>query len=101
MQDVSVSTDTPDWKESWLPIDAHKRPILLDCSVADSDPVPVQSYFMEDPTAGASGVRSIGQLVLVWIEAMDCAAWSYDRDGDHWDYDRAKLPTDLAALHLT
>ena len=39
---------------------------------------------MEDPTAGASGVRSVGQLVLVWIEAMDCGAWSYDGDGDHW-----------------
>ncbi len=101
MHDVSLSTDTTGWKESWLPIDAHKRPILFDCGVADSDPVPVRSYFMEDPTAGAPGVRSIGELVLVWIASMDCGAWSYDRDRDHWDYDWAKLPTDLAVLHLT
>ena len=89
----------PDWRESWLPIDAQKRPILFDCGVGFGDPVPVRSFFMEDPTAGATGVSSIGELVLVWIQAIDCVAWTYDRGPDHWEYDWKKLPQNLALVH--
>jgi cell wall assembly regulator SMI1 len=89
------------WRESWLPIDAYKRPILFDCGVGFDDPVPVRSFFMEDPGAGAEGVRSIGELVLVWIQAIDCGAWTYDGGEDHWDYDWEKLPPSLQQLHLT
>jgi len=42
---------------------------VLDSGVGFDDPVPVRSFFMEDPTAGARGVRSMGELVLVWVEA--------------------------------
>jgi hypothetical protein len=59
----------PDWKPEWLPIDVNKRPTVLDSGVGFDDPVPVRSFFMEDPTAGARGVRSMGELVLVWVEA--------------------------------
>ena len=99
--EASHGADDPDWRESWLPIDAQKRPILFDCGVGFEDPVPVRSFFMEDPTAGATGVSSIGELVLVWIQAIDCGAWTYDRSLDHWEYDWKKLPQNLALLHLT
>lgn len=57
----------PHWKQSWLPLNADKRPTLIDCDVGVDEPVPVRSFFVEDPTAGQQGVRSMGELVKVWI----------------------------------
>jgi hypothetical protein len=92
--------DDPVWKQSWLPIDADKRPIVLDCSVGFEDPVPVRSFFVEDPTAGEEGVRSIGELVEIWIDAIDRGAWSYNRQRDLWGYDWTRLDRRVSLLHL-
>lgn len=83
------------WKWSWLPIDRAKAPMVIDCSVADEDPVPARSFFFEDPDAGAEGARSMGELVTIWIEAIDCGAWRYNRQEDHWEYDWQKLDPDM------
>ncbi len=69
----------PDWKASWLPLDNSKIPNLIDCAVSHEDPVPARSFSVENPSAGLPGVRSIGALVMVWIEAVDCGAWAYNR----------------------
>jgi cell wall assembly regulator SMI1 len=98
---ASGGSGDPDWRDSWLPIDAHKRPIVFDCGVGTNDPVPVRSFFMEDADAGAKGVASIGELVLVWIEAMDCGAWSYNRAAERWEYNWQLLRPEIARLHLT
>jgi hypothetical protein len=90
----------PDWKEGWLPIDAEKAPISLDCSVTATAVVPVRTFFMEDPSFAADGVASIGELVLMWIAAIDCGAWWYDQDADAWACDRAKLDARLMASEL-
>ncbi len=91
----------PHWKQSWLPLNADKRPTLIDCDVGVDAPVPVRSFFVEDPTAGQQGVRSMGELVKVWIHAIDCGAWQYNRREDRWEYDWRKLDPEVADLHLT
>jgi hypothetical protein len=91
---------TANWKHGWLPIDGNKRPTVFDCSVAFDAPVPVRSYFIEDPTAGQDGVRSIGELVGIWIEGIDSGAWSYNRAGEHWEYDWTRLDARIASLQL-
>lgn len=90
----------PDWKQSWLPIDANKRPTVFDCGVAFDAPVPVRSFFVEDPTAGEAGVGSIGELVTIWIDAIDSGAWTNDGYADHWKYDFTRLDQRVARLHL-
>ena len=90
----------PDWKASWLPLDNSKIPNLIDCAVSHEDPVPARSFFVENPSAGLPGVRSIGALVMVWIEAVDCGAWAYNRAAGYWEYDRTKLRDELRALAL-
>jgi hypothetical protein len=99
-EDQDEDDPTADWKHGWLPIDGNKWPTVLDCSVPFDAPVPVRFYFIEDPTAGQDGVGSIGELVTVWIQAIDCGAWSYDRAGDQWRYDYSRLDPQLAVTHL-
>jgi cell wall assembly regulator SMI1 len=91
----------PHWQAGWLPLFSSNRPIVFDCSGSDVQPVPVRSFFFEDPTAGEEGVGSIGELVLVWIEAIDCGAWRYDQSAGRWLYDWKKLDPRVALLHLT
>jgi cell wall assembly regulator SMI1 len=88
------------WKHGWLPIDGNKRPTVFDCGGAFDAPVPVRSYFVEDPTAGQDGVESIGELVSIWIRAIDSGAWSYERAGDQWRYDHGRLDPQIAVTQL-
>jgi cell wall assembly regulator SMI1 len=90
----------PDWKPSWLKLINCERPIVIDCSVAPEDPVPVRSFFQE-PTVGEEGLRSLGELVRIWIDAYDSGAWAYDRTERRWSSDRSKLDSAIAQLHLT
>ena len=91
----------PHWREGWLPLYPSSRPIVFDCSGGYEDPVPVRSFFYEDPTAGQEGVASIGDLILVWIDALDAGAWRYDESTKRWESDWRKLGPSVVRLHLT
>lgn len=91
----------PYWRAGWLPLYSSDRPIMFDCAVGPEEPVPVRSIFFEDPTAGERGVRSIGELVTVWIGAIDCGAWQWLRSEERWDSDWTRLDREVALLHLT
>jgi cell wall assembly regulator SMI1 len=101
LMEVSGGEGDPDWKWSWLPMNADKRPLVFDCGVEFDAPVPVRSFFFEDPAAGAEGARSIGELVTIWLEAIDCGAWAYERQRNRWTYDWTKLDPDVEMRRLT
>jgi hypothetical protein len=66
--------------ESQLLADRRKQAsdrLRLRCRIRRSRSCPL--VLVEDPTAGADGVGSIGELVIIWTQAIDCGAWSYDR----------------------
>jgi cell wall assembly regulator SMI1 len=100
LRDVADFGVDDEWKAGWLPLDNNKRPTLIDCSVAYNDPVPVRSFFFEDPSAGADGVQSMGELVNLWLAAIERGVWVYDRDQDHWTTHIDRLDPELAAQHL-
>lgn len=74
----------PDWKPGWLVLTNPERPIVIDCSVGLDDPVPVRSFFFQEPMVAAEGVKSLGELIRIWIYAFDSGAWGCDLATAAW-----------------
>lgn len=94
--------DPSGWSPTLLPISGlDDTAILIDCGVAPEDPVPVQGYIAEGGTGGGPDVLSMGDLVEIWIRAIDCGGWWYDRTTKRWDSDWERLPADLQIPGIT
>jgi len=95
-------TDTWDgcWQGSWFPITRFERPPVIDCSVGVNEPVPIRSFFSQEPAVAQPGVRSFGELVKIWIDAFDLGAWDFDPTTGVWNHDIARLDPAVAELHL-
>lgn len=74
----------PEWRPGFLPIDGAGMPALLDTGVGFEEPVPVRAFVTDNPAAATPGVPSIGELVRLWIDAIDVGAWSFDQDRELW-----------------
>ena len=84
--------DPPIWQPGWLPITSSEREVVIDCGVGSDDPIPVYSVFSQaftedDPPAAGS----MGELVEIWIDAIDSGAWSYDQSAQRWNGDDTQL----------
>jgi hypothetical protein len=90
----------PRWSETWLPINDYESPLVIDCGVRFSEPVPVRAVVFQEPDGGPVGTRSMGELVRVWIEAMDSGAWWYNRDRDCWEFELTKVKPNVAGRNL-
>ncbi len=90
----------PHWQPAWLLLTDPERPIVIDCGVALNDPVPVRTFAFQEPEGGTR-VRSLGELVRIWIFAFDSGAWRYEREIEKWAYDDTKLEPSIAGLGLT
>lgn len=78
------------WADGWLPVCREKGSVVLDTAVRDDGPCPVRIWWPDAPDAPPV-LPSMGELVLLWIEAIDSGVWSYDRAGDNWILDDAHL----------
>ena len=91
---VYDDSDPPIWQPSWLPITSSQREVVIDCGVGTAEAVPVYSVFSQafsdydPPSAG-----SMGELVEIWIDAIDSGAWSYDKAAQRWGADGDRLHT--------
>ncbi len=94
-----------DWPDSWLALcgNVSYTRIACDCAVAADAPSPVH-YFdpSENMEPGRAKTASIGELVHVWLDALDDGTWRVDpRTGDFALTDPIELAakgTDIAYL---
>ncbi|MDQ6915721.1 MAG: hypothetical protein M3155_07925 [Actinomycetota bacterium] len=87
------------WSSSWFPLVHSEGLVVIDTGVPDEAPCPVWvRWFDERP--GPPHLPSIGDLVAVWIDAIDRGAWRYDREGDHWVSDKDRLEPWVAKIDL-
>jgi hypothetical protein len=86
-----------EWGRDWLPLNAYENPTVLLCRGSSDGAVPVRPYRFEgfrDPPM----LRSIGELVRLYIRAIDVGLWSYSRELDRWQSNPDKgggFPFDL------
>lgn len=90
----------PDWQDGWLPLNSEKNPIVLDCGGPRDAPVPVRSFQFEIPGGGPPGVTSMGDLVRVWVGALESGAWKWDSAAGTWLYDWTLLPEEIAVMNI-
>jgi hypothetical protein len=80
-----------EWSRHWLPlVNGDGRLYVTDTAVAEAEPCPVHVYWF-DQGATPADLPSIGDLVVLWIEAIARGAWVYDRGADHWTVDQSVL----------
>lgn len=93
MRELCDSID-PDvtWPRSWLAIsDVNADAIVLHCGGSRLDPVPVEAFTPEAGFDSGPDLVSMGDMVEIWIGAIDCGGWRYDRELERWEYDRDRL----------
>ena len=77
------------WDPTWFPItDASIGPIVVDCSVRRDEPTPIRQINWELPPEEAARpqAESLGEAVMLWIDAYATRVWSFDREAGAWDY---------------
>jgi cell wall assembly regulator SMI1 len=78
------------WSPVWLPFVHADGLYVLDTGVPEDAPCPVLVHWFDEPEAPPD-LCSLGELVALWIEAIERGAWRYDRSEDHWTVDHAVL----------
>lgn len=81
----------PDWKHGCVSLDGTELPPVIDCGGDFDQPVPARAFPFDDPPAATRGTRSIGELVQLWIAAIDIGAWRYSRATQNWEYHLDKV----------
>lgn len=83
------------WRQDWFPFAMPTRALLAcDCSVASGAATPIRYVDFEFPAESREPVApSLGAVVSLWIEAIDCGAWTYDHDRPGgWELHPERLP---------
>jgi cell wall assembly regulator SMI1 len=88
------------WRHGWLPL-VHPGggSFAIDTGVGEDEPVPVYRYH-SDTQPGAPDLASIGDLVTIWIDALDSGAWQWEPNDGRWIYDDALLDPRVSRLGL-
>lgn len=100
--DIPLLAD-PDyrWNPAWLPIRGPQLPVVIDCSVPESQPTPLRFIDLQDVEGSPKPrAQSLGQMLSWWIEAIDCGAWRWNRERSQWDRHDELLPSALRANPL-
>ena len=101
-QGSSPPMSEPDWwwHPTWLPlVDGGGPTIACECSVVEGQPCPIlvvnwheAAEWIEFPEAASPvKARSFGDMVGLWLKALDCGAWRFDPSQGHWDGDYTLL----------
>jgi cell wall assembly regulator SMI1 len=71
------------WSSKWLPLIQYEGLYVIDTDVPEGAPCPVRVYWFYEPEAPPD-LASLGELVLLWSEAIDRGAWRYDSSKGQW-----------------
>jgi cell wall assembly regulator SMI1 len=82
------------WRPHWFPFAVASRPVLAcDCSVPEGALTPIYAVDYEFVDESKTPVAdSLGDLVSLWIEALDAGAWTYNRELHRWEDHPERLP---------
>jgi hypothetical protein len=81
------SLDPVVWADSWLVMTAESDPLIMECGAGFDEPVRVRCANIQDPEPPPvdHAAASIGELISLWIEAIDCGAYTYNKDKQFWE----------------
>jgi hypothetical protein len=87
--DIPALADPDDrWHPACLPIRGRQLPVVIDCSVAESEPTPLRRIDLQDVEGSPRPrAQSLGQMVGWWIDAIDRGAWQWDAVRGEWTVD--------------
>jgi len=74
---------------AYFPITRGTGPILCDCSVSEGAPTPIYYAHTHDSTPENMQtpiVRSFGEMVSWWIDALEDGIWRWDSSRESWTY---------------
>lgn len=90
------------WHPSWFPITVPTWTIACDCSVPDNAPTPIRSVSHAGDPEGfmEPKAQSLGELVSLWVRALETGAWHYNPERVGWDANPELLdfPAEQSAL---
>jgi|tagenome__1003787_1003787.scaffolds.fasta_scaffold20962551_6 cell wall assembly regulator SMI1 len=77
-----------DWPTSWFPITAQGcgDVVVCECSVPRDAATPIHVFRWDEPDPRPAA-GSFGEMVALWIEAIDSARWVYDAARRSWYLD--------------
>jgi hypothetical protein len=82
------------WPPGWLTLNDNKCPLIIDCDRSADQPAHIHMYSPEDglrPWRQGVGAGSFAELVSVWVEAMDCGAWTYNNEAQYWEWSLERM----------
>lgn len=83
------------WNRAWFPVTAFGD-FACDCSVPDGEPTPIRfTKYHHTSTHEQPVVKSFGEMVNLWIRAIDSGAWYYAPDRGRWSIDFDALDPEL------
>lgn len=87
--DPEVGTPDETWHPTWFPftIAVYGATLAIDCSDPDTDRTPIRVVDWADGLMGDVVAGSVGELVSIWIDAIDLGAWRYDSGLARWERD--------------
>ena len=77
-----------DWPTSWFPITAqgHGDVVVCQCGVPRNAATPIHVFHWDQPDPRPAA-NSFGELIALWIEAIDSGRWVYDAPRRSWYLD--------------
>lgn len=93
---VAEEIDAP-WPPNYLLFGYTNAPVVCDCAVPDGAPSPVRllNYGDRGEKAEVPVARSMGELVLRWLDGFDAGAYEWLPDPGRWDRDFERIPEPL------
>jgi hypothetical protein len=90
------SVNEGDWPNSWLPFTNFRRgPLIIDCQADERAIV----HRVNWEVGHFPGADSMGELVALWLEAMDTGVWSWNPEGA-WHRAIDLAPPRMADMHV-
>jgi hypothetical protein len=89
LEDDATADD--DWPPTWFPItrQGHGDVVVCDCG-ASGDVSTIHLVVWEEPSPEPAAA-SFGDMVWLWVEAIDAKRWVYDADNRRWYADDVEV----------
>jgi hypothetical protein len=101
--DLPPPWDNPDtwWVPTWFPIVNSGHTVTVDCSVSSGQPTPIRYIDWTDVEGFFEPrAQSLGQMIALWISAIDTGAWKFDPAQNDWEINREFLDPKIGMTPL-